>query len=176
MALTKEQKSQVLDSITTLLNSSKMTVVANYQGTGVKQMQELRKLASENNTVVKVAKNRLVRQALVSIDTFKDIDTANLTGQLLYAFNEDDEVAPAQSLAAFAKKHPSISFVGALTAEGKFIDADEVSKLASLPSKDMLRAQLVGTISAPLTGLMNILSGNMRGFLYVLHARADQIK
>lgn len=174
MALTKDEKNQVVADVSQLLGSSKLTVVAQYQGTGVKQMQELRRGARQTGTVVKVVKNRLVRQALLATDTLKDTDTGALTGQLLYAFNADDEVAPAQALATFAKQNPTITFVGAITADGQFMSADDVTSLASLPSKDQLRAQLVGTIAAPLSGFVNVLNGNLRGFLNVLSAKAGQ--
>jgi large subunit ribosomal protein L10 len=64
MALNKAQKNQVVSEVAELLQKSKMTVVANYSGTTVKSLQELRKLANENGTKVKVVKNRLVIQAL----------------------------------------------------------------------------------------------------------------
>ncbi|HVV67242.1 MAG TPA: 50S ribosomal protein L10 [Candidatus Saccharimonadales bacterium] len=175
MALTKDQKKEVVDEVAELLSSSKLTVVAKYEGTGVKALQGLRRDARANGTKVKVAKNRLVKQALQSVDTLKDTDTSALEGMLLYAFNSEDEVAPAQSLNTFAKKNPTLEFVGAITAEGNFIPADEVKQLASLPSKEQLRAMLVGTIGAPLSGFANVLSGNVRGVLNVLNARAENI-
>lgn len=174
MALTKDEKQHVVADVSELLSHSKLTVVAQYQGTGVKQMQELRRSARDTGTVVRVVKNRLVRQALLATDSLKDTDTSALTGQLLYAFNADDEVAPAQALANFAKQNPTIEFVGAITADGQFMAVDDVKSLASLPSKDQLRAQLIGTINAPLTGFVNVLSGNLRGFINVLSAKAEQ--
>lgn len=175
MALTRAKKEEVVNEIAELLGSSKLTVVATYQGTSVKAMQDLRRQARDSGTKLKVAKNRLVIQALKASDTFKDIDNSPLTGQLLYAFNSEDEVAPAQALANFAKTQPSLQFVGALSADGTFISAEDVKALASLPSKDQLRAQLVGTIAGPLSGFVNVLSGNVRGVLNVLSARAEQL-
>lgn len=173
MALTKDGKDQVVAQVSELLAQSKLTVVAQYQGTSVKQMQELRRSAKQTGTVVKVVKNRLVRQAVLATDSLKEADTSALTGQLLYAFNADDEVAPAQALANFAKANPTIEFVGAITADGQFMAATDVKSLAALPSKDQLRAQLVGTLGAPLSGFVNVLSGNLRGFLNVLSAKAE---
>jgi large subunit ribosomal protein L10 len=139
-------------------------------------MQELRRDARETGTVVKVVKNRLVRQALLATESLKEADTSVLTGQLLYAFNADDEVAPAQALANFAKKNPTIEFVGAITPDGQLMAVEDVKSLAALPSKDQLRAQLVGTLGAPLSGFVNVLSGNIRGVLNVMSARAEAIK
>src|SRR5690349_16829694 len=126
MALTKDKKNEVVKEVADLLSSSKMTVVAAYQGTPVKALQALRREGRENGTQMKVVKNRLVIKALAANDTLKDADTSTLTGMLLYAFNSEDEVAPAQVLANFAKTQPTLEFVGAFSGEGKFLTADEV--------------------------------------------------
>lgn len=175
MALTKDKKQEIVGEVAELLQGSKLTVVAKYEGTGVKAMQQLRRDARSAGTEVKVVKNRLVKQALKSTDGLKDVDASALEGMLLYAFNSDDEVAPAQSLQAFAKKNPTLQFVGAITAEGRFMEASDVKVLANLPSKEQLRAQLVGTIGAPLSGFANVLAGNVRGVLNVLNARAETL-
>lgn len=175
MALSKEQKQAVVNEVADLLAASKLTVVAKYKGLSVKQMQELRKSAKESNTTVKVVKNRLVRQALSQVDALKGTDTKELVEQLVYAFNSVDEVAPAQSLNTYAKANPDLEFVGAITADGMFIGADDVKALASLPSKDQLRGQLVGTIAAPLTSFVRVLQGGQRGILYALNARAQSL-
>ncbi len=176
MALKKDKKHVVVDEVGDLLTASKMTIVAAYQGTTVKAMQELRKQASSNATTVRVVKNRLVIKAIQHSETLKNVDTAALKGQLLYAFNSEDEVAPAQILASFAKKQPTIEFVGAITGEGIFIDANDVKALAALPSKEQLRGMLVGTIAAPLSGFVNVMAGNVRGILNVLNARAEALE
>lgn len=173
MALTKQKKQEVIDEVVQLLAESKLTVVAKYQGTTVKQIQTLRKQARESETVVKVVKNRLVVQALKQSDLYKDADRSALTDQLLYAFNNTDEVAPAKALAEFAKKNPTIQFVGAYTAEGVFVDADDVKALAALPSKHQLIAGLINTLNAPVNGVMSGLSGNLHGLLQGLEAKAS---
>ncbi len=175
MALSKDKKHEVVDEVKELLTISKLTVVAKYQGTTVKAMQALRAQARDSGTNVKVVKNRLVKKAIEQTEHLKDADTAALEGMLLYAFNSEDEVAPAQALANFAKTEPSIEFVGAYTLDGHFMSADDVKALASLPSKDQLRAMLVGTLAAPLSGFVNVLSGNVRGVLNVLNARAESL-
>lgn len=165
MALTKTEKQAVIDEVADLLGASKMTVVAQYQGTTVKAMQALRRQARDNGTTVKVVKNRLVRQAMQKHDVLKDTDTAALEGMLMYAFNDGDEVAPAQVLDAFAKTNPSIKFVGAISAEGKFLSADDVKALAGLPSKGDLIAQVVATLLSPVNDVTNGLSGNLHALL-----------
>jgi large subunit ribosomal protein L10 len=173
MALTKDKKHAVVAEVTESLTSSKMTVVAKYQGTTVKAIQQLRRDARASGTKVRVIKNRLAVKALTSVDVLKDVDTSALTGQLLYAFNSEDEVAPAQALATFAKQNPSIEFVGAITAQGKFIGADEVKALATLPSKNDLIAQVVATLASPLNDVVSGLSGNLHALLDGIEAKAN---
>lgn len=175
MALTKDQKNQVVADTVSLLQSSKMTVITKYPGTSVKAMQQLRAKAKESGTSVRVIKNRLFKKALESIDSLKGVDSSNITGQLIYAFNSEDEVLPAQNIAEFARFNPHISFVGAISAKGNFLSAEEVAILASLPTKDQLRAQLIATIAAPNSSFVNVLAGNIRGVMNVLSARAETI-
>lgn len=170
MALSKEQKTAVIADLTERLTSSKMTVVAQYKGMTVKSMQTLRKEAKGNGTAVKVVKNRLVIQALGGVEALKSVDSSALEGQLLYAFNEGDEVAPAKVLSDYAKKEPALQFVGAITAEGLFISADEVKALASLPSKNQLIAGIINTLQSPVRNTLSALGGNLHGYLQAIEA------
>ena len=172
MALTKEKKDTVVADIASMLAGSKLTVVAAYKGTPVKAMQLLRKQARDNGTKVQVVKNRLVIKALQSNDITKTTDTSALTGMLLYAFNSDDEVAPAQVLAQFAKTQPTIQFVGAVTADGAFMSADDVNALAMLPSKPQLIAGIISTLNSPVMGVMSGLRSNLHGLLDALATKA----
>lgn len=172
MALTKSQKNDIVEQITDLLKQSKMTVVANYQGTTVKSLQQLRKDAQENGTKVKVVKNRLVIQAMKSVDSFKETDTSNLEGMLLYAFNDEDEVSAAQVLNTFAKKNPSLQFVGGISANGEFVSSNDVKALAGLPSKNQMLAGLVYTLNGPINSITNSLNGNLHGLLDGLAEKA----
>lgn len=170
MALTKEQKNAVVAEVTDLLNNSKMTVVAEYRGMTVKSMQALRREAKENGTAVKVVKNRLVIQALGGVTALQNVPTDALTNQLLYAFNANDEVAPAKALSDFAKKEPALQFIGAISAEGKFISAEEVKALANLPSKHQLVAGIINTLQSPLRNSISALSGNLHGYLKAIES------
>jgi large subunit ribosomal protein L10 len=173
MALSKQQKNDVVSEVAELLSSSKMTVVAAYPGTTVKAIQQLRRDAHDNGTTVRVVKNRLVIKALQQSDTLKGVDTSELKGQLLYAFNSEDEVAPASSLHTFAKQNPSIKFVGAITAEGKFISADEVTALAKLPGKNEMIASVIATLNSPVNDVLSGLSGNLHALLDGVEAKAS---
>lgn len=172
MALTKDKKNEVISEVSQLLSDSKMTVVAAYQGTPVKALQELRRSGRDNGTTLKVVKNRLVIKAIQGTDNLKDVDTSALNGMLLYAFNSEDEVAPAKVLAEFAKNQPTLEFVGAISPEGVFVSADEVKALSALPSKNELIAQVVATLLSPVNDVTNGLSGNLHALLDGVEAKA----
>jgi large subunit ribosomal protein L10 len=172
MALTKNKKDEVVAEVAELLASSKMTVVTKYEGTTVKALQQLRREARDNGTKVKVVKNRLVIKAVQQNESLKDTDTSALEGMLLYAFNAEDEVAPAQALANFAKQNPTLQFVGAISAEGKFLSADEVKTLADLPSKEVMIGSVIATLLAPVNDTVSALGGNLHGLLDGVEAKA----
>ncbi len=172
MALTKDKKNTLVTDISAQLASSKLTVVAAYKGTPVKAMQELRRQARDNGTKIQVVKNRLVIKALQNNEATKSIDTSTLTGMLLYAFNNDDEIAPAQVLAQFAKSQPTIQFVGAINSDGSQMSAEEVKAYALLPSKNQLIAGIISTLNSPVMGVMSGLKGNLHGLLDAVAAKS----
>lgn len=176
MALTKDKKAQVVKEVSQLLDQAKITVAAKYTGTSVKALQDLRKSGRDNGTLIKVIKNRLVIKALKDNPKYKDIDTSVFNDMLIYAFNSQDEAAPAQTLANFAKANPTIEFIGAITADGQFMPLEDVKLLALLPPLPQLKSILVGTIAAPLNSFAYVLSGNVRDLFNVLQARSQQLK
>ena len=165
MALTKDKKNEIVAELVELLNSSKMTVVTKYEGTTVKAIQELRARAEENGTSIKVVKNRLVKKALEQSNNHKQATTDNLKGMLMYVFNSQDEVAPAQIVHNMARTETQLEFIGAFDAEGKSLSAEEVKALAVLPSKDVMIATVINTLKSPVSGVMSGLQGNLHGLL-----------
>jgi large subunit ribosomal protein L10 len=175
MAISRDKKNTLVAELTELFASAKGTVGAAYTGLSVADLQELRTTARSAGVVIKVAKNRLVRVALTNNDKFKDTDTSLLTGQLVYAFSNEDEVAPAQVLAKFAKSHPELKLVTGFDSKGESLDTATVIALAELPTKDQLRGQLVSVIAAPLSGFLGVANGAQRGFAQVLSQRAEAL-
>lgn len=172
MAITRDKKNTLVAEMSEVLQSSKMTVFAQYQGLSVADVQELRRAAREAGVVIKVVKNRLVRVAMSGIDTYKDTDTSALVGQLIYAISADDEVAPAQVLDKFAKTHPALQFAGAFSGEGAVLSADDVKALAGLPSKNQLIGEVVAQLLSPVNDITNALSGNLHALLDGVEAKA----
>lgn len=172
MAITRDKKKALVAEMSEALSGAKMTVYAQYQGLSVADIQELRNAARAAGVTITVIKNRLVRVAVESIDTYKNVDTSALTGQLLYAISTQDEVAPAQVLNDFAKTHPALQFVGAFSGEGANLDANDVKALAGLPSKDQLIAEVVAQLLSPVHDITNALSGNLHALLDGVEAKA----
>ena len=175
MAISRDKKNTLVAELAELFAGAKGTAGAAYTGISVAQMQELRARARENNVTIKVVKNRLVRVALASSDKFKSADTSLLTGQLVYAFSSEDEIAPAQVLATFGKKHPGLQLVVGFDDSGSTLNTATVNALASLPTKDQLRGQVVSVIAAPLTQFLGVANGAQRGFAQVLSQRTEAL-
>ncbi len=175
MAITRDKKTTLVAELAELFASSKGIVGAAYTNLTVADMQQLRSAARENDVVVKVAKNRLVRVTLTANDKFKNADTQLLTGQLVYAFSSSDEVAPAQVVAKFAKSHPDLKLVVGFDDTGTTLDTATVNALAALPTKDQLRGQLVSVLAAPLCRFLFVANGAQQGFTQVLAQHAEQI-
>ena len=173
MAITKDKKNELVADLTKLLSNAKATVFAKYQGLTVAELQELRKAARENGVKIKVVKNRLVRVAMGQIAVYKDTDTTGLTGQLLYAVSDSDEVAPAKVLAEFAKSHNALDLVGGFSDLGRALSTDEVKTLAAMPTKNELIAQVVAQLLSPVTDSVSALAGGLSGIVSGLEAHAN---
>lgn len=174
MAITRDKKQSLVAEVSKILSSSKMTAFAKYQGLSVAELQELRKNAREAGVTIRVLKNRLFKVALSENDTYKDVDTDELKGQLLYAFSDTDEVAPAQVLDKFADKHPALELIGAYSDAGETLDTPSVKSLAGLPSKDQLVSQVVSQLLSPVNDITNGLSGNLHALLDGVEAKATK--
>ncbi len=163
MALTKVQKDEIVADVTELLKTSKMTVICEYRGMSVAQAQELRRSATENGSSVKVVKNRLLRHAAAQIETLKDLDLSAHSGQLMYIFNPEDEVAAAKLAKEFSKNNPELKLVAAFSDEGMLIDEAGANALAALPNRQEMLATLINTLKAPAIGVISGLSGGSNG-------------
>lgn len=173
MAISREAKEAAVTQLTEDLGRLKLAVLTDYRGLTVAEVEDLRaKLRSEGMTY-RVTKNTLLRLAVAGNSAMKDIKPESFTGPMALAMGFDDEVAPARVVFQWAKDHEALEIVGALTGEGELLDAAQVKALASLPSREQLLAQVVGTIAAPLSGFVGVMSANVRGIVQVLNAIKD---
>ncbi len=172
MAITRDKKNELVAEMNELLTQAKATVFASYDGLSVADVQKLRAEARDAGITIRVIKNRLVRVAMGEVEAYKNTDVSGLTGQLLYAMSNDDEVAPAKVLNNFAKTNDALKIVGGFSDEGALLSAAEVNSLASLPSKNQLIAEVIAQLLSPVHDVTNALQGNLHALLDGIEAKA----
>ena len=170
MAISRVAKEQAVDQLTGELGRIKLAVMTDYRGLTVREVEELRSTLREQGMTYRVTKNTLLRIATKNNPALKGVDPSTFTGPMALALGFDDEVAPARVIFQYAKKHDALEIVGAITGDGTVLDAAQVKALANLPTREQLLAQVVGTIAAPLSGFVSVMSGNLRQVVYVLNA------
>lgn len=160
----------MLDSLADKLERTKAAVFVNFSSIPVKELDLLRRQCREQGIDYVVAKKTLLKRVLA--DKGYQV-SGEVPGEIAAMFGYADEVAPSKLASVFAKDHPNLKLVGGVMS-GALMSAEQVTALAKLPSKQELIGQVVGTIAAPLTGLVNVLQGNLRSLVYVLQAMADK--
>lgn len=172
MAKTRMQKEEQLEKLDQSLQKMKSAVIVNYKGLKVKETEELRQSLRKSDADFHVTKGSLIRLALKN-QGIKIKDTI-FDQPFAISFAYGDETAPAREVNNFAKKNDILTVLGGIL-ENQFIDAAAVKRLAVLPSREQLYGQIVGTIAAPLSGMVNVLAGNIRGLVNVLNAHKDKL-
>lgn len=150
-----EKKKQAVLEIKDKLSRAKSVVVVNYLGIKVDEDTELRKALREAGVEYKVLKNNLVLRACE--DTEFEPLKADLVGPNAFAIGYDDAVAPAKILKDMSKKIPAIEFKSGVV-EGEYYGAEDMLKVASIPSRDELIAKFLGSIKSPISNLAYVLS------------------
>ncbi|WP_461205214.1 50S ribosomal protein L10 [Clostridium sp. DL1XJH146] len=163
----RQLKEAKVQEIREKLEKAQSFILADYQGLNVEEDTQLRKISREAGVEYKVYKNKLVRLACNELG-IKGLDDY-LVGPISIAFGYEDPVAPAKLLSEFAKEHKKLELKAGLV-DGKVIDEDGVKSLASLPSREVLIAQVLGGLNAPISGFVNVLQGNMRNLVCALNA------
>ncbi len=171
MAKTKQKKEELISKLDGQLQIAKSAVIVDYKGLKVNETEELRNILRAKGVQFNVAKNTLVKIALKKHGI--EFDENIFKKPVAIAFAMEDEVAPAKEIDLFAKKHEAIEILAGIL-EKKMIDASAVKRLALLPSREELLAKMVGSISAPLSGMVNVLAGNIRGLVNVLNSYKEK--
>lgn len=167
-AMKKQEKIFFVDNLTAELTSAKAFVLVNFAGLGVKPQQELKKRLKEVGAKMIVVKNTLFKRAgqTAKIDPEILKDTV-LQGQTALIMSQDDPIAFIQILGKFAKEF-NVPQMKVGIVEGAFQDSETLSKLSSLPGRDVLLGQFLGVLLAPSYGLIGTLRGNLDKLMYVL--------
>jgi large subunit ribosomal protein L10 len=166
----REEKVRVIEELAEKLRGGS-AVLVDYQGMDVAQSTQLRARSREAGVEFVVAKNTLTRRAAGEAGV-EDL-SEYLVGPTALAFSEDP-VASAKLMAEFADQVESFALKGGLLEGGRVLDEAEVVALSRLPGREQLLAQVVGGISSPLTGLVNVLNNTVQGLVVALNQIAEQ--
>ena len=154
MSLNRSEKEAVISEVTGRAAKAQTLVLAEYRGIAVADMTRLRQTARASGVSLSVLKNTLARRAVAG-GPF-EVLSSQMTGPLMYGFSED-AVAAAKVIAEFAKTNDKLT-IRAGSYGGKSLDANGVKQLASIPSKEVLLAQLLGLMQSPISRTARVLA------------------
>ena len=169
--MNREEKVAEVAELSGKFEKAKIAIVADYKGLTVPVLQELRHDLRRSDAEFRVAKNTLLIRAVEDTE-YKDLQE-HFVGTTSITVSYGDPVAPTKILADFCKDHPELK-IRTASLDGKILSADDVTALSKLPSKEVLLSQMLSVMNAVPTGLVQVLSGVPRTFLYALQAIKEQ--
>ncbi len=173
--MVKAYKQEKVQEITKRLEGAKAIVLVDYKGINIQEVDDLRSRLRNNDVDYFVAKNTYIKIALNSLG-ITGLDD-NLVGSTAVAVSLVDEVTPAREIAKFKKevmKDKEFPTFKIANITGEIMDANELAKLALLPSKEELLAKVLSSLNAPVSNFVGVLSGVLRKFVGVVDAIAKK--
>lgn len=167
MAINKERKDELVGQYRELLQNSSAIFLAQYAGMSVKELEALRIKVSDADGRVNVTKNTLLRIAMEENELQPPLDL--LAGQVITSFALGEAPSLAKVLVDSAKTNDKIKIIGGMLGDRRLSPA-EIEALATLPSLDQLRAQILGLINAPAQGIVSAVTNGVRQVVNVLDA------
>jgi len=165
--LRRAQKAAMVEELNEKLKRAKAVVLTDFKGLESNDMNELRRKLREAGVEYKVVKNTIIR--LAAKDTPLEEITDKIVENNALAITYEDPVALAKALVEFGKKFEIFKLKTGFV-EGKLIAPEKIQELAKLPSREVLLAQLLGTMNAVPQNFVSLLHGIIAKFLYVLEA------
>lgn len=154
MSLNRNEKAAVVTDVSAQAARAQTLALAEYRGLTVAHMDTLRRQAREQGVYLHVLKNTLARRAVAG--TSFEVAAEAMVGPLIYGFSED-AVAAAKVIADFAKGNDKLVIKGGAYA-GKVLDAEGIKSLASIPSREVLIAQVAGLLKSPIQRMAGVLA------------------
>jgi len=167
MATSRAKKEGILRELDEKLANFKSAVFVNYAGVNAEALGKLRVELRKEGVDLKVAKKTLLDIAFKKHNL--NVQSKSLAGQVALAIGYKDEVAPAKIVYKFIKEAENLRILAGFLGK-EFIGGDMVEALAKLPSYEELLAKMMGSMQAPISGFVNVLTGNIRGLVQVLNA------
>jgi large subunit ribosomal protein L10 len=166
-----EAKRETVAALKQELSANATLIVSEYRGLKVTEIAEIRRSLRKQDVSYKVVKNRLMR--IAAAEAGNDALPPMLEGPTAIAFGSGDEATIAKAVLDATRAYKVVRVKGAILA-GVAIDADGVTRLATLPPRDVLLAQIAGAISAPLAALAGLFDAPLRDVAGGIGALADQ--
>ena len=171
MSASKEARKELSQAIKEKIQDAKSVVFVKFNGLTVAEDTELRREFRKNNVEYKVYKNTLIKYAFhdLGVTDFDD----DLNGPTAVAFGAD-ETGAAKVIVEAAKKFQDKIIVKSAYVEGGKVDANGVKELAAMPSKEQLVAKMLGSLQAPISNFVGVLSAMLRSLVIALNAVAEK--
>ena len=166
-----EAKRETIEQLRGEIAGSTALIVSEYRGLKVSELAEIRRALSKSDVTYHVVKNRLLR--IAAADTNGEALSPLLVGPTAIAIGRGDESVAAKALIDATRPFKVVKITGAVLGDRR-IDANEVTRLATLPSRPVLQAKLAGAMQAPIATLAGLLVANIRNLGYALAQVRDQ--
>lgn len=167
MPLSRQKKQEIINDLKEKISRQKAMVFVDFSGLKIKEVSVLKKKLNQSDSLFKVSKKTLLKIALKNLDSSLSQKVSELKGELGVVFGFKDEMSPAKTVYSFSLGNEKLKILGGFF-EGKFIGKETVNELAQIPTREELLARVVGSISAPVSNLVNVLQGNIKGLVRVL--------
>jgi large subunit ribosomal protein L10 len=173
LAISKEKKVKLVAEYAEQLEQSVGIILADYRGLSVNDVSQIRKAVRPIGGKFQVVKNRLLLLALKEVGL--SLPDEWLVGPTAVSFCYDEVPPVAKALADAAKDHEALQIKGGVLGSA-VVDAGQVRAIADLPSREVLLAQVLGTINAPATQVAGVVASGVRQVLNVLQAYVDKLQ
>lgn len=169
-----EKKAQIVEEIKEIFSKSNIAIFTQYQGLPTAEINLLRRKLQASDSEYQVVKNTLFRLAAKRLD--KEDVIGDVSGPTGVVFGFGDISAPAKVLTDYIRDSKSNMTIKGGFMGDRALTADEVKTLATLPSREVLVAVVLGRMKSPIAGLLGSLTAPMRGIAGVLQARIKQLE
>ncbi len=173
--MTRADKQKEITSLSEKLSKVQAAFLVDYKGMNVEEVTSLRKQLAPINSEMKVVRNTLAKLALKDHPEMESALSEHFVGTNAFVFAYSDAPASAKLLRQFGEQVEELVLKSGVM-EGKALDAKSIKTLADLPSKEVLRAQLLGVLQAPMSKLVRTMNEVPSGLARVLNARKEQLE
>jgi large subunit ribosomal protein L10 len=168
----RSEKQQIITEVAEKVSRAKGLFFADFTGITVEEVNELRREFRKSGIEYRVVKNTLARKALESVSGYDKV-IGSLVGPTAIAFSYDDPVAPAKLIKRFRDKHEKLN-VKVCVLDKQVFDGSKLAELAKLPSRAEMVASILGSIQAPISGVVGAVGAVMRDLVSIIDAIAKR--